>query len=86
MVNAGEEPTGSMGIDAALPVLSNKNRSFYDYFQQFVCAGDQSAIDPIREEIVMSLTSFIGPSPICSVSTRPIRRCVWKCISPCFER
>ncbi|MDP2143136.1 MAG: glutamate synthase-related protein [Gallionella sp.] len=63
MVNAGEEPTGSMGVDAALPVLSNKNRSFYDYFQQLFAQVTNPPIDPIREEIVMSLTSFIGPKP-----------------------
>ncbi|MDD2775795.1 MAG: glutamate synthase large subunit [Gallionella sp.] len=63
MVNAGEEPTGSMGVDAALPVLSNKNRSLYDYFQQLFAQVTNPPIDPIREEIVMSLTSFIGPKP-----------------------
>jgi glutamate synthase (NADPH/NADH) large chain len=63
MVNAGEEPTGSMGMDAALAVLSNRNRSFYDYFQQLFAQVTNPPIDPIREEIVMSLTSFIGPKP-----------------------
>ena len=63
MAAAGEEPTGSMGVDAALPVLSNKNRSFYDYFQQLFAQVTNPPIDPIREEIVMSLTSFIGPKP-----------------------
>jgi glutamate synthase (NADPH/NADH) large chain len=63
MVNAGEEAIGSMGADAALPVLSNKNRSFYDYFQQLFAQVTNPPIDPIREEIVMSLTSFIGPRP-----------------------
>ena len=63
MVSAGEEPTGSMGTDAALPVLSNKNRSFYDYFKQLFAQVTNPPIDPIREEIVMSLTSFIGPKP-----------------------
>ncbi|MCG6933439.1 MAG: glutamate synthase large subunit [Gallionella sp.] len=63
MVNAGEEPTGSMGADAALAVLSNRNRSFYDYFQQLFAQVTNPPIDPIREEIVMSLTSFIGPKP-----------------------
>jgi glutamate synthase (NADPH/NADH) large chain len=63
MVSAGEEPTGSMGTDAALAVLSNKNRSFYDYFQQLFAQVTNPPIDPIREEIVMSLTSFIGPKP-----------------------
>ncbi|HET7831866.1 MAG TPA: glutamate synthase-related protein [Gallionella sp.] len=63
MANAGEEPTGSMGTDAALAVLSNKNRTFYDYFQQLFAQVTNPPIDPIREEIVMSLTSFIGPKP-----------------------
>ncbi len=52
-----------MGFDAALPVLSNKNRSFYDYFQQLFAQVTNPPIDPIREEIVMSLISFIGPKP-----------------------
>jgi glutamate synthase (NADPH/NADH) large chain len=63
MASAGEEATGSMGNDAALPVLSNRNRSFYDYFQQLFAQVTNPPIDPIREEIVMSLTSFIGPRP-----------------------
>ena len=63
MAAAGEEATGSMGADAALPVLSNKNRSLYDYFQQLFAQVTNPPIDPIREEIVMSLISFIGPKP-----------------------
>ncbi len=63
MINSGEEPTGSMGSDAALAVLSNRNRSFYDYFKQLFAQVTNPPIDPIREEIVMSLTSFIGPKP-----------------------
>ena len=63
MASAGEEAIGSMGCDSALPVLSNKNRSLYDYFQQLFAQVTNPPIDPIREEIVMSLTSFIGPRP-----------------------
>ena len=63
MAAAGEEATGSMGNDSALPVLSDKNRSLYDYFQQLFAQVTNPPIDPIREEIVMSLTSFIGPKP-----------------------
>ena len=63
MAANGEEPTGSMGSDAALPVLSNKSRSLYDYFKQLFAQVTNPPIDPIREEIVMSLTSFIGPKP-----------------------
>ena len=63
MLVTGGEANGSMGTDAALAVLSNKNRSFYDYFQQLFAQVTNPPIDPIREEIVMSLTSFIGPKP-----------------------
>jgi glutamate synthase (NADPH/NADH) large chain len=63
MASAGEEATGSMGNDSALPVLSNKNKVFYNYFKQLFAQVTNPPIDPIREEIVMSLTSFIGPKP-----------------------
>jgi glutamate synthase (NADPH/NADH) large chain len=63
MASTGEEATGSMGYDSALPVLSDKNRSLYDYFQQLFAQVTNPPIDPIREEIVMSLISFIGPKP-----------------------
>ncbi|MCX8086793.1 MAG: glutamate synthase large subunit [Rhodocyclaceae bacterium] len=63
MIQSGEEATGSMGADVALPVLSNKNKSLYLYFKQLFAQVTNPPIDPIREEIVMSLTSFIGPRP-----------------------
>jgi glutamate synthase (NADPH/NADH) large chain len=63
MASAGEEATGSMGNDAALPVLSDKNKPLYNYFKQLFAQVTNPPIDPIREEIVMSLTSFIGPKP-----------------------
>jgi glutamate synthase (NADPH) large chain len=63
MVRTGEEPTGSMGADTALPVLSSKNKSLYLYFKQLFAQVTNPPIDPIREEIVMSLTSFVGPKP-----------------------
>jgi glutamate synthase (NADPH/NADH) large chain len=63
MASAGEEATGSMGNDAALPVLSSKNKGLYNYFKQLFAQVTNPPIDPIREEIVMSLTSFIGPKP-----------------------
>ncbi|MDO8413023.1 MAG: glutamate synthase-related protein, partial [Gallionellaceae bacterium] len=63
MAAAGEEATGSMGNDAALPVLSDKNKPLYNYFKQLFAQVTNPPIDPIREEIVMSLTSFIGPKP-----------------------
>jgi glutamate synthase (NADPH/NADH) large chain len=63
MATAGEEATGSMGSDAALPVLSGKSKVLYNYFQQLFAQVTNPPIDPIREEIVMSLTSFIGSKP-----------------------
>ncbi|TXT26034.1 MAG: glutamate synthase (NADPH/NADH) large chain [Gallionellaceae bacterium] len=44
-------------------MLSNRSRSLYDYFHQLFAQVTNPPIDPIREEIVMSLTSFIGPRP-----------------------
>ena len=63
MATAGEEATGSMGNDTALPVLSNKLKPLYNYFKQLFAQVTNPPIDPIREEIVMSLVSFIGPKP-----------------------
>jgi glutamate synthase (NADPH/NADH) large chain len=63
MAATGKEATGSMGNDSALPVLSNRNKVFYNYFKQLFAQVTNPPIDPIREEIVMSLTSFIGPKP-----------------------
>ena len=63
MATAGEEATGSMGNDSALHVLSDKNKPLYGYFKQLFAQVTNPPIDPIREEIVMSLTSFIGPKP-----------------------
>ena len=59
----GEEATGSMGNDTPLAVLSRKNKSFYQYFRQLFAQVTNPPIDPIREQMVMSLVSFIGPKP-----------------------
>src|SRR6185437_5447780 len=63
MAKAGEEAIGSMGNDAALPVLSDRPKVFYNYFKQLFAQVTNPPIDPIREELVMSLVSFIGPRP-----------------------
>jgi glutamate synthase (NADPH/NADH) large chain len=63
MAEAGEEPIGSMGNDSPLAVLSNKNKTLYHYFKQLFAQVTNPAIDPIREDLVMSLVSFIGPKP-----------------------
>jgi glutamate synthase domain-containing protein 2/glutamate synthase domain-containing protein 1/glutamate synthase domain-containing protein 3 len=63
MATAGEEGTGSMGNDSPLAVLSDKNKPLYNYFKQLFAQVTNPPIDPIREAIVMSLNSFIGPKP-----------------------
>ncbi len=63
MAQNGEEAVGSMGNDTALPVLSNRPKVFYHYFKQLFAQVTNPPIDPIREELVMSLVSFIGPRP-----------------------
>ena len=63
MVVNSEEATGSMGNDAALSVLSNKSKPLYNYFRQLFAQVTNPPIDPIREELVMSLVTFIGPRP-----------------------
>ena len=63
MTAAGEEATGSMGNDSPLAVLSDKSKTLYHYFKQLFAQVTNPAIDPIREELVMSLVSFIGPKP-----------------------
>lgn len=57
----GEEPSGSMGNDAALAVLSERTRSLFGYFKQLFAQVTNPAIDPIREELVMSLNMQLGP-------------------------
>jgi len=63
MAAHGEEAIGSMGNDSPLAVLSDKNKPLYNYFKQLFAQVTNPPIDPIREAIVMSLVSFIGPKP-----------------------
>jgi glutamate synthase (NADPH/NADH) large chain len=63
MAEKGEDPIGSMGRDIPLAMLSDKPRLLYDYFFQNFAQVTNPPIDPIREELVMSLVSFIGPRP-----------------------
>ena len=56
----GEEPVGSMGNDAPLAVLSERPQLLYHYFKQLFAQVTNPPIDPIREELVMSLTHYIG--------------------------
>ena len=63
MAAAAEEAVGSMGNDSPLAVLSNKDKPLYHYFRQLFAQVTNPPIDPIREQMVMSLVSFIGPKP-----------------------
>ena len=63
MATTGMDPIGSMGRDIPLAPLSDRSRMLYDYFFQNFAQVTNPPIDPIREELVMSLVSFIGPRP-----------------------
>jgi len=60
MAEKGEEPVGSMGWDTPLACLSDKPQPLFHYFKQLFAQVTNPPIDPIREEMVMSLTSYIG--------------------------
>ncbi|MBA4784001.1 MAG: glutamate synthase large subunit [Rhizobiales bacterium] len=63
MATTGQEAIGSMGTDTPISALSDKSKSLFTYFKQNFAQVTNPPIDPIREEIVMSLVSFIGPRP-----------------------
>ncbi|OCC23874.1 glutamate synthase subunit alpha [Croceicoccus estronivorus] len=63
MARNGDDPIGSMGTDTPIAVLSARPRLLYDYFKQNFAQVTNPPIDPIREELVMSLLSMIGPRP-----------------------
>ena len=60
MAENGKEPIGSMGNDIPHAVLSERPQLLYNYFKQLFAQVTNPAIDPIREEVVMSLESYIG--------------------------
>ncbi len=63
MATTGMDPIGSMGCDTPVAVLSDRPKMLYDYFKQNFAQVTNPPIDPIREELVMSLVSLIGPRP-----------------------
>ena len=63
MVVAGEEPVSSMGTDTPLAVLSERPQLLFKYFKQLFAQVTNPPIDPIREQLVMSLVTNIGPKP-----------------------
>src|SRR5579863_3655696 len=63
MAAVADDPIGSMGADTPIAVLSKKPKLLYNYFKQNFAQVTNPPIDPIREELVMSLVSMIGPRP-----------------------
>ena len=63
MATTGQEAIGSMGTDTPISAMSDKSKMLYTYFKQNFAQVTNPPIDPIREELVMSLVSFIGPRP-----------------------
>ena len=63
MATTGQEAIGSMGTDTPISAMSQKSKLLYTYFKQNFVQVTNPPIDPIREELVMSLVSFIGPRP-----------------------
>ena len=63
MATTGQEAIGSMGTDTPISAMSSKSKLLYTYFKQNFAQVTNPPIDPIREELVMSLVSFIGPRP-----------------------
>src|SRR5438477_50525 len=61
MAKNGEEPIGSMGTDTALAVLSSRPRPLYDYFKQLFAQATNPPLDQIRDELVTSIESTVGP-------------------------
>jgi glutamate synthase (NADPH) large chain len=60
MASTGKEPVGAMGFDAPLAVLSSKPQRLFSYFRQSFAQVTNPPIDPIREELVMSVTGYVG--------------------------
>ena len=60
MMLQSKEPVGSTGYDTALPIMSESNQRLFNYFRQSFAQVTNPPIDPIREELVMSLTGYIG--------------------------
>ena len=63
MATTGQDPVGSMGRDIPPAVLSDRPKTLFDYFKQNFAQVTNPPIDPIREELVMSLVSLVGPRP-----------------------
>lgn len=71
MATTAKEPTGSMGNDAPPAVLSERPYRLFNYFKQLFAQVTNPAIDPIREELVMSLTGYLGSTQTNLLETHP---------------
>ncbi len=75
MATQAQEPIGSMGVDSSLAILSDEPFSLFSYFKQQFAQVTNPPIDPLREDIVMELTSYIGPEEnLLGESSRHVRR------------
>jgi len=63
MATSGQDPIGAMGRDIPQAIFSDRPKMLFDYFKQAFAQVTNPPIDPIREELVMSLVSLIGPRP-----------------------
>ncbi|MDP4210088.1 MAG: glutamate synthase large subunit [Bacteroidota bacterium] len=82
MAVEGKEPISSMGNDTPLALLSNKPQRLFNYFRQLFAQVTNPPIDPIREELVMSLTGFIGSTQQNMLDAQPDNCKVIKLKSP----
>lgn len=82
MAESGNEPVGSMGNDTPVAAISDKPQRLFNYFKQLFAQVTNPAIDPIREELVMSLTGYIGSLQQNLLDEMPDHCKMVKCISP----
>lgn len=83
MCNTGAEPIASMGNDTPLAVLSDRAQLLFNYFRQQFAQVTNPAIDPIREELIMSLTEYIGAVGM-NILVPSESHCKWyACPIPC---
>ncbi len=86
MAVTGQEAVGSMGTDTPISALSDKAKPLFTYFKQNFAQVTNPPIDPIREELVMSRVSFIGPRPNIFDSRATPAASGWRCASDPHQR
>ena len=81
MARAGAEPSGAMGTDTPLAVLSNQHPPLFNYFKQRFAQVTNPPIDAIREKVVTSTSVYIGAHATCWKTRRELTRCS-RCTTP----